>query len=91
MIEWEIDELACAVCGKNEAQAEQIINDSEIDKMLYEKYEISDEQYYNIIKDLMPFLPLVQAGISGNTYHAFVHPTEPRMIVRQVSAKGGGK
>lgn len=87
MIEWEIDELACAVCGKNEEQTEQIINNGGIDEMLYEKYEISDEQYYNIIEDLMPFLPLVQAAISGTRYHAFLRPTEQRMLVKQEASE----
>ena len=81
-IEWEIDELACKVCGKTEDEAEQIINDAEVDNMLYEKYEISAEQYYEIVKDLLPYTPIVQTALTSAKYHAFIDEKESRMLAR---------
>ena len=76
----DFDELACLVCGKTEDEADDIINNDGVDDLLFNKYEISQDQFCEIVTDLLKFTPLVQAGLSGKVYHAFV--TDNRMIVK---------
>ena len=81
-IDWDIEELAYRAMGKSEEETEQAINDGDIDDVLFEKYEVSFEQYSQIVKDLLTFTPQVQAGISGEVFHAFVDVKQQRTIVK---------
>ena len=81
-IEWDIEELAYRAMGKTEEEAEKAINDGDIDEAIFEKYEISFEQYSQIVKDLLPFTPHIQGGITGNLFHAFVDVKQQRAIVK---------
>ncbi|MDP2901936.1 MAG: hypothetical protein Q8N96_02340 [Methylovulum sp.] len=83
-IEWEIEELACAACCKSEEEAGQAINDGTTDEILYERYGVDFETYTKIVKDLLPFTPIVQSALAQKNYHAFV--ADNRMIVRQECA-----
>ena len=88
-IEWDIEELAGYICSGTEDGAETIVNDGDIDDHLHEKYEVDFETYSNIVKDLLPLTPLVQAGITKKRYHAFIITSDGhgRMIVEQESDK----
>ena len=79
-IEWEIEELACMVCGKSEEETEQAINDGTTDEILFERYGVDFETYTKIVKDLLVFTPIVKTVLTETDYHAFV--AENRMIVR---------
>lgn len=68
----EIEELACAACGKTEDEAEQIIENSGTDDMLFERYGVDFETYCRIAMDLLPLTPVVTSALVGNQYHAFV-------------------
>lgn len=80
-IEWDIEELAGYAMGKSEDEVEDMINNFTTDDELFEKYKIDLERYSAIVKDLLPFTPKVQAGITKDLYHAFV--VGIRMIVKQ--------
>ena len=71
-IEWDIEELACKVLGKNEKEMDLIINEGTIDDYLFEQYGVDFEQYCEIVKGLLPFTQKIKAAISGDDYHAFV-------------------
>ncbi|MTI13818.1 hypothetical protein [Sansalvadorimonas verongulae] len=87
-IEWDIEELAYRAMGKTEEETEQAINDGDIDEALHGKYQVSFEQFSKIVKDLLPFTPQVQAGITGELFHAFVDVKAQRAIVKgQVKEK----
>ena len=77
----EIEELVCIVCGKNEDEIEDIINSDGVDDLLYQKYEISFEQYYNIVKDLIDFTPVIQTELTKSFYRGFVN--NDRFIVKK--------
>lgn len=81
-MDWDIEELAYRAMGKTEEETDKAINEGDIDEALHEKYEISFEQYSKIVKDLLPFTPLVQAGISGTLFHAFVDVKQQRAILK---------
>ena len=68
--------------GKSEEETNKAINDGDIDEAVHEKYEIDFDNYCKIVKDLLPFTPQIQAGISGNLFHAFVDVKESRAIVK---------
>ncbi|WP_095210355.1 hypothetical protein [Endozoicomonas ascidiicola] len=79
---WDIEELAYRAMGKTEKEAEKAINAGDIDEALYEKYEISFDQYSQIVKDLLPFTPQIKGGLTGNLFHAFVDVKQERAIVK---------
>lgn len=82
-LEWDIEELAGYVLGKSEEKVEEMINNSNTDDELNEKYGVDFDTYCSIVKDLLPFTPTVQAGLSGDHFNAFVIAKEQRMIVKQ--------
>lgn len=83
-IEWEVEELACIVCGKNGDEADEALNNDDAERLIYEKYGIDLNVYVEIIKDLLPFTPMVQSESKKEIYHAFVVEDNGlnRMVVR---------
>lgn len=69
---WEIEELACLACGKSEEETDEIINDGAVDDLLLGKYDIDFEQYYDIVKDLIPFTTPVRTAITDTVCKGFV-------------------
>lgn len=89
---WDTQELACAILGLNYDDLVDEGRENEIDEALYEKFEISMEQFENIVEALLPFTPVVKAGLSGKMYHAFVNEKEGLMLVKkEYKVKKGGK
>lgn len=92
MIYYEVQELACAILGISYDDLVDEGRESEIEEKLYEKFEISMEQFFNIVEALLPFTPIVKAAATGNKYHAFVNVKESLMYVKQkVETEGGEK
>lgn len=91
MIYYEVQELACAILGINYDDLVNEGRESEIEEKLYEKFEISMEQFFNIVEALLPFTPIVQAALTGNMYHAFTNNKECLMIVKQKVEEEGGE
>lgn len=88
----EVQELACAILSISYDDLANEGRENEIEEKLYEKFEISMEQFFNIVEALLPYTPIVEAAISGCQYHAFVNDKECLMYVKQkVEAKGGEK
>lgn len=81
-IDWDIEQLAYRAMGNTEDEAEIAINEGDIDEAIFEKYEISFEQYCKVVKDLLPFTPQVRSGLSDNLFHAFVDVEQQRAIVK---------
>ena len=82
MIEWDIEELAHRAMGKTEDEAEEEINNGDIDQAIFDKYEISFEQYCKVVKDLLPFTVPITAAISKTKFYAFVDNKQNRAIVK---------
>jgi hypothetical protein len=81
---YETQELACAILGINCDDLVDEGRENEIDEALYVKFGIDMDQFVNIVEALLPFTPIVQAGLTGNKYHAFVNEKESLMIVKQL-------
>ena len=88
---WDAQELACAILGLNCDDLVDEGRENEIEEALYEKFEIDMEQFVKIVEALLPFTPVVQAGLTGNKYHAFVNEKESLMIVKQKVEEEGQK
>ena len=80
---FDVQELACVVLDLDYDTLVDEGRESEIDEALYEKFEISMDQFYDIVKALLPLTQPVQGGLSGTLYNAFVKHDENRMIVKQ--------
>jgi len=81
-VEWDIEELAYRTMGCGEEEAEDKINEGDIDEELYSQYGVDFCVYCEIVKDLLPFTPKIQ-GVFGNHFHAFVDNEKQRAIVKQ--------
>lgn len=81
-MDWEIEELAYRAMGKTEEEMEDAVNNGDIDEALFEKYEVSFDQYCTIVEDLLPFTPKLEYALSGTKSHAFIDCEEGRAIVK---------
>ena len=89
MIYCDVQNLACAVLGLNYFYMVGNLEEDKIDKALYEKFNISFEQFYDIVGALLPFTPAVKAALSGGMFHAFVNEKEGLMLVKEPVKKAG--
>ena len=72
--DFEVQELAGHMLGKSEDEVEEMLtrDDGTLDELLFEKYGVEFEQFYIIVNDLIKFTPIVQLGLTGSRFHAFV-------------------
>lgn len=80
---FEVEELACAMFGLDYDTLVDEGREREIEETLYNKYEIGIEQFVELIKDLLPFTPIVNSELQGKCYHAFVDKNMSLMIVKK--------
>lgn len=70
----EIEELACLMLGKDYDSIVDNYDESYIDDMFYEEYNITLEDFEHIIKDLVKFTSAWKSPITGEIYQGFVIP-----------------
>lgn len=65
-LDWmDVTDLAAAICG-----IEDYSDPSEIDQPLFDKFDISFEQFHKIVEHLLPMID-VGTGITGKRYKGF--------------------
>ena len=71
---YKVQELAGYMLGKSEEEVDEMLDqdDGTLDELLYEKYNVEFEQFYEIVNDLIKFTPIVQSVLSCSKFHAFV-------------------
>lgn len=69
---FEIEELACTAMGLTDTQTMDAIEISNVENLVYEKYEVSLENYHKIANDLIVMSPICQSIVNNEKYHAFV-------------------
>ncbi|MCX9579834.1 hypothetical protein [Vibrio cholerae] len=79
MNEFDFEELVADMLGVRDEHRE---DDSYLENLFYEKFDMDMEQGYKLAKALLHHTPIVQAGLSGKAYHAFVSKTQPVMLMR---------
>lgn len=82
-IECEIEELAGYAMGKTEEDVDDMVKMSSVDDELFDAYGVDFDTYLKIVKDLLPFTPLVRTGFHGELCNAFVLAKYNVMIVKQ--------
>ena len=86
MDRFDFEELVAEMLGISDEQRE---DDDYLERVLYEKFEISMEAGFELAKALLPHTVPVEAGISGTVYHAFVSRKEPVMLMKMEAARKG--
>jgi len=72
-ISWEVEELAAVMTGaKDDDAVEKVINEGTADERLYNKYEVTLEQFEHIVEDLMKFVPKLTSPLTKKQYHALM-------------------
>lgn len=70
MMDWmEAEDLAIVVLGLNE---DDDPDHDTIEQAMFDRFEISMEQFQHVVEALMPFTVPAQAAISGESFHGFV-------------------
>ena len=80
---YDVQNFACAVLGLNYDTLVDNLDENKIDKALYEKFNISIEQFNDIVEALLPFTPAIKAGPSGEKYHAFINKKRHCILVKK--------
>ncbi len=65
---WDVEELAATILGLDEATADS----NAIEQALADRYEISFENFQEIVEALMPLTLPAKAAISGEWFQGFV-------------------
>ena len=76
---FDFEELIANMLGVREEHRE---DDSYLENLFYENFEIDMEQGFKLAKALLLHTPKVQAGVSGKEFHAFVAKDEPVMLMK---------
>lgn len=76
---FDVEDLARIVCGLQEEA-----DGDAVEWSLFEKFEISFEQFHAVVEALMPYTTPVRTAITGELFHGFV--TDDAFIVKARSA-----
>ena len=68
---WDVQELACKMLNLDYDTLVNEGREDEIDNAIYEKFEIGMEQFYDIVKELIRFTPVLSGGLTDTKVHAF--------------------
>lgn len=71
---WDVQELACKMLNLDYDTLVNEGREDEIDNAIYEKFEIGMEQFYDIVKELIRFTPVLGGGLTDTKVHAFGEP-----------------
>lgn len=83
MTYYEIEEMACLVCGRDYHTLLEEDRTEEIEGFLYDKLNVDIEQFGDMLRALLPFTPVMKGGLSDISYHAFINEKTGAMIVKQ--------
>jgi len=79
MDEFDFEELVADMLGIRDEHRE---DDSYMETLFYENFDMDMEQGYKLTKALLYHTPKVEAGLSGKVYHAFVSKIHPIMLMK---------
>ena len=71
---WEAEQLAAAVLGLTEEQFETMVNEDcedQLEDLLYEKFDVSLDQFERIASALLPFTQPVETAIVKSQVHCY--------------------
>ena len=76
---FDFEELVAEMLEITDVQRE---DESYLPDEFYKKFNIDLDTAYEFTRHLIIHTPLVEAGISGNKYHAFVSSEKPVMLMK---------
>lgn len=80
---YEVEELVAAMCGVDDVTNEFLESD-DVEEFLYNRYEVSIDQFEKIIGDIIPLCRSSKMAISGGTQCGLIDPNNPRFVVRKI-------
>ena len=84
-MQWdEVEELACLMLGKDYDSIVDNYEESIIEDMFYEEYNITLEDFEHLLKDLIKFTNSWKSPITNEVYQGFVIPENDKGLMRAV-------
>jgi len=84
-MQWdEIEELACLMLGKDYDSIIDNYEESIIDDMFYEEYNVTLEDFEQLLKDLVKFTNPWKSPITKEIYQGFVVPEDNNGLMRAI-------
>jgi len=84
-MQWdEVEELACLMLGKNYDSIVDNYEESTIDDMFYEEYNITLEDFEHLLNDLVKFTNPWKSYITGDVYQGFVVKIDDSNLMRAI-------
>lgn len=80
----EVEELACLMLGKDYDSIIDNYEESTIDNMFYEEYNITLEDFKHLLKDLVKFTNPWKSIFTGEIYQGFVIPENDSGLMRAI-------
>ena len=80
----EIEELACLMLGKDYDSIINNYDESTIERMFYDRYDVPLEDFERILKDLIKFTPSWKSPITGEMYQGFVISENDKGLMRAI-------
>ena len=80
----EIEELACLMLKRDYDSIVDEGNESYIEELFYEVYNVTLEEFESILNDLVKFTNPWKSYITGDIYQGFVVNTETEGIMRAI-------
>ena len=76
---FDFEELVAEMLNITDEQRE---DDDFLPEKFYQEFNIELDDGFVLAKSLLLHTPIVRAGISGDTYHAFISSVEPVMLMK---------
>ena len=84
-MQWdEIEELACLMLGKDYDSIINNYDESVIERMFYDRYDVSLEDFERILKDLIKFTNPWKSPITGEICQGFVISENDKGLMRAI-------
>lgn len=83
-MDWfEFEELLADMMDITDDQRDE--DDDVVHQELHDRFDIDFEGAFEFTKALLRHTPVVEAGISGTKYHAFISKSHPFMLMKMKS------
>lgn len=84
-MQWdEVEELACLMLGKDYDSIVDNYEESTIEDMFYEEYNITLEDFEHLLKDLVKFTNPWKSPITEEIYQGFVIQEDNKSLMRAI-------
>lgn len=68
---WDVEELAALILNKSDEFENEEIDSSELDELIYEKFDCTMESFHMIVENLLPLTNVASSPITNEVYRGF--------------------